>query len=119
MWSGTMKVGWVATPQPPYNNNRSYTIALKTLVKKTNIRSCPTLCSYTHVAIKKSDVVYTKNARYLRILGAKKRVGIVDRNMVSNENEPYPQLETTNNTHHLYSQSHQNHTPHISSSHTC
>jgi hypothetical protein len=74
MWSGGTKTGWIATPNTPTTtafpilstNNRS--------VQKTNVRSCPTLCSYPYVVLKKTRIVYAKKAHYLRILGAKKRM---------------------------------------------
>ena len=67
MWSGGTKTGWVATTNPPTmmtfpilsTNNRS--------VQKTNVRSCPTLCSYPHIAIQNYDIVCAKKAHYLRV----------------------------------------------------
>ena len=73
MWSGGTKTGWIATT-PHHTLVGCHILSTKKRsVQKTTTRSCPTLCSYPPIALQKSDIIYTKNARYLRVLGAKKR----------------------------------------------
>ena len=67
MWSGGTKTGWVATPHTPTITAFPILSTKKRSVQKTTIRSCPTLCSYTHIAIQKYNIVHAKKARYLRI----------------------------------------------------
>ena len=54
MWSGETKTGWVATPNPPTIIIFPILSTNKCSVQKTNIRSCPTLCSFTYVVLKKT-----------------------------------------------------------------
>ena len=73
-WSGETKTGWVATPNPPTTTLFPILSTNKCSVQKTNIRSCPTLCSFTYVVLKKTYITYTKKARIMRSKRAKKRV---------------------------------------------
>jgi len=70
----------------------------KRSVQKTTIRSCPTLCSYPHIAIQKYDIVCAKKTRYLRVDGAKKRRPYT----ASIPHEHHPSSAYATYTRHLY-----------------
>jgi hypothetical protein len=76
MWSGETKTGWVATNSTPTSTAFPILSTKKRSVQKTTICSYPTFVSFPHIALKKTTTIYTKKARYLRVLGAKKRVVI-------------------------------------------
>ncbi len=73
MWSGETKTGWVASTNPHTSTLCHIHSTKDGSVQKTTTRSCPTLCSLLHVVVKKTTIVRTKKAHYLRVLGAKKR----------------------------------------------
>jgi hypothetical protein len=98
MWSGGTKTGWVASTNPPTMMIFPILSTKKRSVQKTNVRSCPTLCSYPHIAIQKYDIVCAKKAHYLRILGAKKRRPY----MASILHEHHPSSAYATYTRHLY-----------------
>ena len=75
-WMRTTKVGWVATPPSPYPHSIPHTIATTIVSYYKTTTHCPTLCSFPPIVDKKIVGVCAKKARYLRVLGAKKRVVI-------------------------------------------
>ena len=63
VWSGETKTGWVATPNTPTTTTFPILSTNKCSVQKTNICSCPTLCSFTYLRYKKTiDCVRKKRA---------------------------------------------------------
>jgi hypothetical protein len=75
-WMRTTKVDRVATPPSPYPHIIPHTIATTIVSYYKTTTRCPTLCSFPPIVNKKIVDICAKKSRYLRVLGAKKRVVI-------------------------------------------